>query len=89
MNRRSRRSLRDLTGTERQLVAARSGGWCCYWCGVDDSDGALTLEHLRPLSQGGDEHVHNYALACERCNKSRGNHPRPKRRGRPRPRRGL
>lgn len=78
--RRHRRSLRDLNATERALVVAKSGGWCCYWCGRDDSDADMTLEHLQPLSRGGEEHARNYALACDTCNKSRGNRPRPRRR---------
>lgn len=69
-----RRSLRDLTPHEVALVTARSGGRRCYWChaGEGARGVALTLEHLRPLSRGGEEHARNYALACETCNKRRG-----------------
>lgn len=82
--RQRRRSLRDLSVLERTTVKVRCGGWRCYWCKREPAEvGALTLEHLQPISQGGEEHVRNYALACERCNKSRGNRPRPT------PRRGL
>jgi 5-methylcytosine-specific restriction endonuclease McrA len=43
------------------------GNVCCY-CG---SDGPLTIEHLTPLSRGGDNQVGNIAPACKSCNRKK------------------
>lgn len=43
-------------------------------CGKELRQSGLqaTIEHLRPKSQGGTDHRDNLALACFRCNTSRG-----------------
>src|SRR5262245_14698893 len=48
-------------------------GMACVWCGTAVEDGArLTLDHVKPHSQGGTNAPANLMTACERCNKSRG-----------------
>lgn len=63
------------------LVDLRHGRRC-IWCVQADRETPdtqkLTLEHLRPLSQGGDNHWSNLAWACEADNFGRGNRARPK-----------
>lgn len=34
--------------------------------------GTATLEHVRPLAQGGTDDVPNLAIACARCNREKG-----------------
>ncbi len=41
----------------------------CAYCGVD---GDLQVEHVIPISQGGEHHLGNIVPACERCNYSKG-----------------
>jgi 5-methylcytosine-specific restriction endonuclease McrA len=43
----------------------------CWVCGlhVDISD--ATLEHIQPLSEGGNSHVENVAISHGRCNHQR------------------
>ena len=49
----------------------------CYFCGVPmDENGPwsqATLDHLVPLSRGGEDHLENTVAACMRCNKEKGN----------------
>lgn len=45
----------------------------CYWCGCKLTMQTATLDHLVPLSRGGLNNDNNYVLACEPCNKARGN----------------
>lgn len=52
---------RQGTGVE---IIARDGGECVY-CG---SRRALTIDHLIPLSKGGDNGMDNLACACKSCN---------------------
>lgn len=43
----------------------------CHWCGnrlgVD-----VSLEHIIPVSEGGDDRIENLALSCQRYNTERG-----------------
>jgi 5-methylcytosine-specific restriction endonuclease McrA len=57
----------------RAEVFARDGA-VCAWCGGV----ATTVEHLTPVSLGGDPwDLGNGVPACRRCNLSRGNRARP------------
>jgi len=48
-------------------------GLACVYCGATIEDGErLTLDHIRPYSQGGDNGVKNLVTCCHRCNSSRG-----------------
>ena len=62
------------------LVDQRHGRRC-VWCvqaRIETPETQeLTLEHLRPLSKGGDNHYQNLAWACQAHNTSRGNRERP------------
>lgn len=49
----------------------------CVWCECKLDETTATLEHVRPLSCGGANHFSNYALACRRCNNSRGSGDSP------------
>ncbi len=51
----------------------REYGCCCWWCGRDLFREQLTLDHLKPKSQGGSNSLENLRLACFPCNHSRGN----------------
>lgn len=45
----------------------------CAYCGKPDHRAdELELEHVIPISQGGDHHLSNIVPACHRCNQSKG-----------------
>lgn len=49
-------------------------GLCCVYCENAIEDGArLTLDHLVPHSQGGNNKPENLVTCCHKCNSSRGN----------------
>ncbi|MEN2992147.1 MAG: HNH endonuclease [Bacteroidia bacterium] len=48
----------------------RRDGFRCVYCG---SSQALTLDHVVPRSQGGDDSWENLVTACESCNRRKGN----------------
>jgi 5-methylcytosine-specific restriction protein A len=63
---RERRKARELRGSQwwkRQLAKGR-----CYYCGESFSPGALTMDHIVPLSRGGKSTKGNVATACKPCN---------------------
>ncbi len=50
-------------------VFAKCGSKCGK-CGRLDN---LTIDHIIPTSKGGDNHIDNLQVLCERCNKRKGN----------------
>lgn len=53
----------------------RDGNTCVYCEAVFCDELPPTLEHFVGRSHGGPDHMSNYALACEPCNKKVGNLP--------------
>lgn len=48
----------------------------CYWCGVDLATVETHVEHLMPISLGGEAKSYNEAPACKDCNLSKSDtHP--------------
>lgn len=43
----------------------------CWVCGEHVLPAAATLEHIRPLSEGGNSHLENLAISHELCNSQR------------------
>jgi 5-methylcytosine-specific restriction endonuclease McrA len=48
----------------------RRDGHRCQYCGRADL--ALTIDHIQPISRGGEETWENLVCACVRCNNSKG-----------------
>jgi hypothetical protein len=40
----------------------------CLYCGATFHSKTLSRDHIRPLSQGGQDHWNNVVTACKRCN---------------------
>ena len=43
----------------------------CWVCGTHVAPDAATLEHIRPLSEGGNSHAENLAISHDACNNQR------------------
>lgn len=58
---------------KHELVQRLYEGRCGY-CGVSEVDagGALTVDHFRPVSHGGDDADPNLVYACFKCNQFKG-----------------
>jgi len=41
-------------------------------CGFQFAYEDLTLDHIVPRSQGGTNHINNFWLMCQECNRSKG-----------------
>jgi 5-methylcytosine-specific restriction endonuclease McrA len=52
------------------LLEAQNG--CCAYCSVE-LNGRFDIDHIVPFAKGGTNWPSNLALACQRCNKSKGN----------------
>jgi 5-methylcytosine-specific restriction endonuclease McrA len=43
----------------------------CWMCGEHVAPADATLEHIQPLSEGGNSHIENLAISHDRCNNQR------------------
>lgn len=55
----------------RRALARRDGKRCAY-CNVICADGDLTIDHVVPVSRGGDTSWQNCVTACKDCNQKKG-----------------
>jgi len=62
---------RDIPAPVKALVDERQGGRACALCG----EPGTVLDHMQPLSRGGDNHWTNLRWLCEPCNVRRGATP--------------
>lgn len=54
-------------------ILRKDQGGCCAYCGCDFVP--LTLEHIVPLSKGGDPYrLDNLVVACIHCNQAKGSY---------------
>lgn len=59
-------------GLKQQLFAGRSTSKCCF-CRRILTINIATLEHVIPISKGGQWHINNLKLSCQNCNNKRAN----------------
>ncbi|MBV8315218.1 MAG: RRXRR domain-containing protein [Planctomycetaceae bacterium] len=62
-----------LAGYELREYLLEKWGRTCAYCG--EKDVPLQIEHIHPKSKGGSDRVSNLVLACEPCNRRKGNRP--------------
>jgi len=81
----------DSTFTKRNVRGSDLWVGKCIFCsraltvGLDGAlESAVTIEHIRPRSHGGDDAVTNLALACKGCNNEKGMRHDARRKGDPR-----
>ncbi len=60
---------RRVTAHQQQIIIERAGG-CCEYCRsrADFATQPFSVEHIIPVSQGGETTLDNLALACPGCN---------------------
>jgi len=51
----------------------RRDGYCCKHCGEQFSRNQLELDHIKPISTGGDDSIENLQTLCRTCNRKKGN----------------
>jgi hypothetical protein len=72
----NRRRAREACAVPQRWTKSECPETLCYWCGVDLNTVKLHLEHLMPLSLGGEAKPYNEAPSCKDCNLSKHNkHP--------------
>ena len=73
MRRCERIAATTLTNYLRPLVYARNF-WTCCWCDKHQSEEGveLSVDHIRPRSNGGATTMDNLQTLCRRCNSKKG-----------------
>jgi hypothetical protein len=61
----------ELFGYEVREYLLEKFGRKCVYCGAENIP--LQIEHIRPKSRGGTDRVSNLTVACESCNRNKGN----------------
>lgn len=64
---RIRNSKFNLSSKDIELIFSKFD--CCVYCGSKER---LTLDHVIPISKGGETSIKNLVVACQRCNTSKG-----------------
>jgi len=62
-------SRKRVTAREREIIAERAGH-CCEYCRspADFATQSFSVEHIIPVSRGGETALANLTLACPGCN---------------------
>jgi HNH endonuclease len=62
----------EISINKREAIWVRDGGICQY-CGRDVGDEAVyEMEHVIPISQGGNDRYDNLVCSCKECNQQKG-----------------
>ncbi len=60
---------------ENRLRIFERDGYVCYRCGKHLTRFSATLDHIQPVSKGGDHSYANLVTSCLHCNSRRGSRP--------------
>lgn len=60
---------------ENRLKVFERDGYQCHYCKKQLTRFTATLDHIQPVSEGGDNSLHNLTTACLHCNSRRGSRP--------------
>ena len=67
---------RGLSKAESVMVKSWLTPWIvdkfCLYCGLKVYPHTFSLDHMEPLSRGGENRQRNLALACDPCNRAKG-----------------
>lgn len=61
--------------SENRLKVYERDGYLCFHCGTSLTRFSATLDHIQPVSRGGDHSYTNLVTSCLHCNSRRGNSP--------------
>lgn len=60
---------------ENRLMVFERDSYKCHYCSKQLTRFSATLDHIQPVSKGGDNSFENLVTACLHCNSERGNKP--------------
>lgn len=66
------RGERKKTHHQRMSLMQTLTSYYGYECACCHKEGAVTIDHIRPVSKGGQTKLSNLQLLCQRCNVEKG-----------------
>jgi hypothetical protein len=66
---------RKSTGKRLRFEIFKRDSFTCQYCGVQPPDAVLVVDHITPVSAGGDNDPLNLITACETCNQGKADKP--------------
>lgn len=66
---------RKSTGIRARFEAFKRDGFSCQYCGRTPPDIVLEVDHIIPVSKGGDNSEGNLITSCRDCNRGKSNVP--------------
>jgi hypothetical protein len=67
------RARTRIAGVTRRMEIIERDNFCCYICDIKLDIKEIELDHLIPVSKGGNSSSENVAVSCMNCNRARGN----------------
>lgn len=71
----TKRELDFYNVPENKLKIFERDGYKCHYCTKQLTRFSATIDHIQPVSKGGDNSFDNLVTACLHCNSERGNKP--------------
>ena len=65
--------MRNVITHELRKAVFERDNYTCQYCGCSGSDVCLEIDHIIPVSRGGNSDIRNLVTACEHCNRSKNN----------------
>lgn len=65
-------SKRKNLGNKVRFEVFKRDGFCCQYCGQSAPDVVLEVDHISPVSKGGDNDILNLVTSCWECNSGKG-----------------
>lgn len=62
---------RKSTGKRLRFEVFKRDGFTCQYCGAQPPDAVLVIDHIQPVSKGGDNDPLNLITSCETCNQGK------------------
>ena len=65
-------AIRSRLRPKTKFDVLKRDGFCCVYCGKKAPDVQLHVDHIVPVSSGGENDLDNLAAACAECNMGKG-----------------
>lgn len=66
---------RTQVSTRSRFEVFKRDGFVCQYCGGNPPSVILHVDHIVPVSKGGENEMDNYITACDKCNLGKSNIP--------------
>jgi hypothetical protein len=67
------KALRKALGKRARFEVLKRDSFTCQYCGAKAPDALLDVDHINPVSKGGDNNITNLITACKACNSGKSN----------------